>query len=76
MHVRVQAALAQHETFAQLEAQGAQQVEKEMAKLRAKLKQQKMEVFALRQFIQAADKKMQSEEKAEAVKKAAEDSAW
>jgi uncharacterized protein involved in exopolysaccharide biosynthesis len=56
--------LDQHETYAKLEAQGAQHVELEMRKMRVQLKERSVEVRALQQQLEDARQQIRADEKA------------
>jgi uncharacterized protein YlxW (UPF0749 family) len=70
-----QAALAQHEAYAKLEAQGAQHIEKEIRKLQAQLKERAAEVRGLQQQLEDAQAQMRADERAGAAVGAATNAA-
>lgn len=56
--------LAQHETYAKLEAQGAQHVEMEMRKMHLQLKEQTIELRSLQQELDGAKAQIRADQEA------------
>lgn len=64
VHCVSQNTLAQHETYAKLEAQGAQHVEMEMRKMHLQLKEQTIELRSLQQELDGAKAQIRADQEA------------